>query len=241
MIQQLEDNDSLEIIAVGPLSNIAMVVKDRPDLLHKVEKVWVMGGNFKTPGNIGNNPYPAIDHLHNHTAEWNIWTDIEAARVVLEAGLDLYLVPLDATNSVPSSEKFVETFKMETRKSPTAVSEFIAWNYDLPFIRNWLSEDRFYFWDTLAVGIAIDQDFCKEWVQVSVTVDDTKTEHYFVYSDQAQPGFSDQNRYGEARSHYHPLVAGAIVEDPKVPEISICLAAKADDFYQHFLSTTTQN
>ncbi len=238
IIEQLEKNDELDIIAVGPLSNIAMVIKDRPDLIKKISKVWIMGGNVFVPGNIGNNPYPAIDHLINQSAEWNFWTDIESAKIVFDSGVKISLIPLDATNSVPVSVDFVEKYNQEVKLKRSKVGEFISWNYNLPFIKQWLKDDRFYFWDTLAVGIAMNPSMCLEWKSLNLTVNNQKTSRYFTYTDKKAPNFTKLNVYGEKRNHFHPIIAGTLIETPEAQLIDVCVKGNKELFYNDFLRKT---
>ncbi len=238
IIEQLEKHEAVEIIAVGPLSNVAMAIKKRPDLLHKISRVWIMGGNVFVPGNIGSNPYPSIDHLLNQTAEWNIWTDIMAAEIVFESGLDIALIPLDATNSVPISQEYVDRYKKEAGEKDSLAGGFVAWNFNLPFIKIWLEEDRFYFWDTLAAGVAMDTSMCAEWQEIRLKVNDQKTRQFYIYTDDLKPNFSDLNFLGMNREHYHPLVAGAIVEDEGSQPINVCMKGSKVQFFDDFLTET---
>ena len=74
---------ALELIAVGPLTNIAIAVRLHPELPKLVKQLTVMGG-AGTAGNAG--PY----------AEFNIWQDPHAAEIVLNAGFpNLVMVDLD--------------------------------------------------------------------------------------------------------------------------------------------------
>lgn len=76
---------SITIAALGPLTNIALLMAVHPDLTDRIREVVVMGGS-SGQGNIT----PA--------AEFNIWTDPEAAhRVLADSGLDIRLVGLDVT------------------------------------------------------------------------------------------------------------------------------------------------
>ena len=73
------------LVATGPLTNVAMMLRLRPELAANIPKLIIMGG-----AHAGGNA--------SASAEFNIWTDPEAAAVVLGAGIaDLTLVPLDAT------------------------------------------------------------------------------------------------------------------------------------------------
>lgn len=75
----------ITLVAVGPLTNVAVALMRQPALPRLLKQVVVMGGAFAHPGN------------SSATAEFNIWVDPEAARMVFEAGFALTVVPLDAT------------------------------------------------------------------------------------------------------------------------------------------------
>ena len=74
------------LVATGPLSNLAMALKMRPELATQVKRIVIMGG-----GHTVCNCTPS--------AEFNFWQDPEAARVVVNCGADITLVPLDATHA----------------------------------------------------------------------------------------------------------------------------------------------
>lgn len=77
----------LHLIAVGPLTNLALALGREPELRSLVKHVTIMGGAVWVLGNI-------TEH-----AEANIANDAEAARIVLRAGWPITLVPLDVTMS----------------------------------------------------------------------------------------------------------------------------------------------
>jgi purine nucleosidase len=74
------------IIALGPLTNIAMVLQKYPELLLKIKDIFVMGGAVEVPGNVT---------LH---AEFNIYDDPWAANIVFMSGVPVTLVGLDVTH-----------------------------------------------------------------------------------------------------------------------------------------------
>jgi inosine-uridine nucleoside N-ribohydrolase len=78
----------LTIVALGPLTNLALALQEDPRRLGRTGRIVVMGGAIAVPGNIT----PA--------AEFNFYVDPEAAAAVLEAGLPVELVPLDVTRRV---------------------------------------------------------------------------------------------------------------------------------------------
>lgn len=87
--QQLEGSEGpIDILALGPLTNIALLARRKPDTFRKKVRLWIMGGAFKSHGNI------------SPVAEFNFWVDPEAAREVLETGVPIHLLPLDVTREL---------------------------------------------------------------------------------------------------------------------------------------------
>jgi inosine-uridine nucleoside N-ribohydrolase len=78
----------LTIVALGPLTNVALALQQDPRRLGRAGRIVVMGGAIAVPGNVT----PA--------AEFNFYVDPEAAAAVLDAGLPVELVPLDVTRRV---------------------------------------------------------------------------------------------------------------------------------------------
>ncbi|MGV0025573.1 nucleoside hydrolase [Phormidesmis priestleyi] len=75
----------ITLIAIGPLTNLAAAEKKSPGILQKAREIVIMGGAFFCPGNV------------TPQAEFNIWFDPEAAKVVLNSRTDLVILPLDVT------------------------------------------------------------------------------------------------------------------------------------------------
>ena len=73
-------NPGIELVTLGPLTNVALALASDPSIARNVKRCVVMGGNPCCEGNVT----PA--------AEYNIWCDPEAARVVLRAGMPVELV-----------------------------------------------------------------------------------------------------------------------------------------------------
>ena len=86
LIETLMASDGdITLVPVGPLTNIAMALQKEPAILAKIPEIVIMGG--------------AHDHGNSTaSAEFNIWLDPEAARVVVNCGRPIRMVPLDATH-----------------------------------------------------------------------------------------------------------------------------------------------
>jgi purine nucleosidase len=80
IIATIESNPGLVLVTLGPLTNIASALQRNPSIAQKVDRCVVMGGAPCCEGNVT----PA--------AEYNIWCDPEAARIVLRSGLPVELV-----------------------------------------------------------------------------------------------------------------------------------------------------
>src|SRR3954469_6690253 len=81
----LASDGDITLVPVGPLTNIATAIQKEPRILERIPEIVIMGG--------------AHDHGNSTpSAEFNIWLDPEAARIVINCGRPIRLVPLDATH-----------------------------------------------------------------------------------------------------------------------------------------------
>lgn len=130
------------IIATAPLTNIAKVLKQNPEIKKKVKRIFVMGGAIEVSGNI--TPF----------AEFNFFNDPEAAKIVLGSGVPLALIPLDVTTKLLVTRDWLLK-KYGQYKDP--ITKFIV---NLVNNRYRLAgKDWFYLHDPLAVGVAINKNF----------------------------------------------------------------------------------
>ncbi|MCY4063559.1 MAG: nucleoside hydrolase [Chloroflexi bacterium] len=80
IIETARSTEDLVIVTLGPLTNLALALSKAPDIVPLVSRCVVMGGAACTNGNVT----PA--------AEYNIWCDPEAARIVFRSGLPIEMV-----------------------------------------------------------------------------------------------------------------------------------------------------
>lgn len=85
------EDDEITLVAIGPLTNVALLVAESPELLPKIRQIVLMGGASRAGGNVT----PA--------AEFNIYADPHAAARVFECGRPMTIVSLDATHQVLAS------------------------------------------------------------------------------------------------------------------------------------------
>jgi purine nucleosidase/pyrimidine-specific ribonucleoside hydrolase len=94
-----EPAGSVDIFDLGPLTNIAGLITQHPKAAARIGQIIAMGGAVDEPGNIG------------PRSEFNFATDPEAADIVLRAGLDLTLVPLDVTRKVRADTAYMAALR----------------------------------------------------------------------------------------------------------------------------------
>lgn len=86
----------IDIIAVGPLTNLAVALIMAPDIADKARSLHIMGGAFWQDGNVAKH------------GEANIWNDPLAASIVFDAPWCGYIAPLDATMRTRLEKRHVE-------------------------------------------------------------------------------------------------------------------------------------
>ena len=140
---------NLEIIALGPLTNLAEAFRGDPSLTEEVKQVYIMGGAFAIPGNVSDAPVMGIDNV---AAEWNIYVDPHAAALVVASGAPVTFVPLDASNHVLLDEAFYDRLD-EDRATAEAEFVFQVLTRNIGFVRS----GDYYFWDPLTAAIAVEE------------------------------------------------------------------------------------
>jgi purine nucleosidase/pyrimidine-specific ribonucleoside hydrolase len=141
----------ITVIALGPLTNLALALDRDAGALHAVRRIVVMGGAVDVPGNV------------TPESEFNIHVDPDAAARVMDAGLMIDLVPLDATRQAMLAQSHLER-ALADRAGPVAsrIAAFTAH----AFARG---EGLMALHDPLAVGVAIDETFV-EWEPARIRV-----------------------------------------------------------------------
>ena len=111
LIEQIMSNPGeITLVAVGPLTNIALAIRKEPRIVEAVKEVFIMGG--------------AIRHEGNTTplAEFNTYVDPHAAHIVYHSGMPITLTPLDVTYQCILLAEDVA--RLQKIKSP--IPDFIA-------------------------------------------------------------------------------------------------------------------
>jgi pyrimidine-specific ribonucleoside hydrolase len=110
----------VSVLALGPLTNLARAFQRAPAAARRIQRLIIMGGAIRVPGNLGDG---GLFKTSNKTAEWNIFVDPPAARIVFQSGAKIELVPLDATAQVPIDARFLAEVHQSARSK---LGQFIA-------------------------------------------------------------------------------------------------------------------
>ena len=133
----------LTIVAVGPLTNLALAMERDPSFEEKVGKIVIMGGALTVPGNM--NPW----------AEANIYHDPLAARRVLRSKAKITLVGLDVTLRTLLTKE--QTHKWRSLHTPTSQAYADMIDYYIDVYHHYQPElNGCALHDPLAVAVAID-------------------------------------------------------------------------------------
>ena len=93
------DEDSITLVPIGPLSNIATAIDKEPSILSRIQEIVLMGGAMREGGN------------RTPSAEFNILVDPDAADIVFRCGRPITAMGLDVTHQVLSTEDRVARIK----------------------------------------------------------------------------------------------------------------------------------
>ena len=88
------------IMAIGPLTNVAMALRQEPGLAAKVKQIYIMGGAVASLPDGAGNMTP--------NAEFNFWVDPEAARITLRSGMPIVLSPLNVSRKTSLDREWYE-------------------------------------------------------------------------------------------------------------------------------------
>ena len=132
--------DPVTIIALGPLTNIALLMQAYPEAIDYIDEVIIMGGAIQTVGNITTH------------AEFNFHNDPVAADQIISSGLKITLIDLKATHQVPFTRTHFSHFCHPNKAGHLVVDILRNW------FKNHPDQSAYHLHDPLAMAILIDRD-----------------------------------------------------------------------------------
>jgi purine nucleosidase len=182
IIETVESNSGLVIVTLAPLTNLALALARKPEIAAKVGRCVVMGGAPCCEGNVT----PA--------AEYNIWVDPEAARVVMLSGMPIELVGwhLSRGDAVVHEDDIAHIlgFKNEIARFAIECNSHARRAYKVQ-----TGEDGISLPDPVAMCIALDPTVVTDWSEHYLDVE-TQSEltRGMTVVDRLNVGADDRNR-----------------------------------------------
>lgn len=103
-----KSEELITVVSLGPLTNIAKLINEYPEIINKIDKIVIMGGAINN-GNI------------TSVAEFNIFCDPEAAKIVFTSGIKIILASLEVTRRATLKEiDFIEIEKLGEKQKKIA-------------------------------------------------------------------------------------------------------------------------
>ena len=127
----------VNIIAIGPLTNIANSLKKKPSIAKGIKSLTLMGGSWMAGGNI------------TPVAEANMYNDPEAADLVFNSGLPIKMIGLDVTHKVFLSDSDISKLSLMDNHSGKFLKKIS--NFYINFYRETKNMDGCFFHDATAV------------------------------------------------------------------------------------------
>ncbi len=158
IIETIEANPGLVLVTLGPLTNVALAVSRRPDIVKKVSRCVIMGGNPCCEGNIT----PA--------AEFNIYVDPEAASIVMRSGLPIELIgwQLCRGGAVLDSKDIEDVLSFSTKLAHFAVE---CNSHARKALMTQTGEDGICLPDPVTMCVALDPTVATSWSDHYVEVE----------------------------------------------------------------------
>jgi len=98
----------LTLVGIGPLTNIALFVKNHSDYLPLLRELVIMGGN-----------------VHSNSTEYNIAMDPEAAQIVFHSGIPMRVVPFNITESCKMGDTIIEALFADQRPLQSIIGQLV--------------------------------------------------------------------------------------------------------------------
>jgi purine nucleosidase len=145
-----------EILATGPLTNLAVALILEPALPSLVRSVTLMGGSARTPGNV------------TATAEANIWHDPDAAALVFAATWPITMVGLDVTSKTILDESAISAIGHAGSPRGRVVSAILA--HYLDFYQSISGRRACPLHDPTAAAVLVDPSLIIDAIEADITV-----------------------------------------------------------------------
>jgi purine nucleosidase len=109
-----ETGEKITLCCLGPMTNLAVALRMKPQIAEGVERIVMMGGAYREAGN------------RTMTSEFNVLADPHAAHVVFSSGIPIVALALDATHQVMLKPDHVAEFARVSGRISETLAELMA-------------------------------------------------------------------------------------------------------------------
>jgi len=208
----------ITIVAIGPLTNIAAVLRSDPEIAGMIPAIIIMGG-----GLVHGNITPA--------AEFNLYVDPEAARIVFDAGIPLTMVGLDVTEKVLLTDAHVQELQAGQNPVSQAAAKIMRATIDRLRQVNFPVVAAMH--DPLTVASLIDPQL----LTLSDYFVEIETEGEFT------AGMTVGYAHAPVRGSAPMALAGSVQSEPNIafrPNVKVATGVNPDRFFDLLIPRLTQ-
>lgn len=160
VLKECGKDEKITLIPLGPLTNVALLIKIYPHLLCKIDRISMMGGTCKM---VFTKPF----------MEFNTFMDPEATKIVFESGIPITMFGYDVTYRALYSDPEIEAIKAIGNQTSVMVSELLTafrkfHNGNLTWLH---MRDQCPIHDACAVAGVIDPQVVKSSQMMHVTIE----------------------------------------------------------------------
>ncbi|MEN9542688.1 MAG: hypothetical protein RJB54_16 [Actinomycetota bacterium] len=191
-----ENPNQITLLCVGPMTNIALALLKQPQIAKKIKRIVAMGGSIYYPGN------------STPQSEYNVFCDPESYEIVVNAGIDFTLVPLDVTYQCLLTTQHIEQITLAR-----------------PEIKNFIKESTRFYIEFHAEYQGIQGCAINDPLAAAILIDPTLVENrdYFLSVDLS----GGPSKAKTIADHYGAL--------KKAPNAKVSMTVEVDRFMQLFI------
>jgi purine nucleosidase len=191
-----ENPGQITLLCVGPMTNIALALLKQPQIAKKIKQIVAMGGSIHYPGN------------STPQSEYNVFCDPESYEIVVNAGVDFTLVPLDVTYQCLLTTQHIEQITLAR-----------------PEIKNFIKESTRFYIEFHAEYQGIQGCAINDPLAAAILIDPTLVENrdYFLSVDLS----GGPSKAKTIADHYGAL--------KKAPNTKVSMAVEVDRFMKLFI------
>ena len=152
------EGEKVDLLMIGPLTNLALALSTDPTITGGIGRLTIMGGTVHGRGNVT----PA--------AEFNIYADPEAAKIVFSADIDTIVVPWEPCVEHHLSGAEVDALFSRSPDSPPKRFSMALASHARQRVSGFGGGDAFRFVDPFAAAVAIEPEIVTRSVRASVDV-----------------------------------------------------------------------